>query len=388
MKKIIFTRGVMGAGKSYFLEKYRLEPWTISSDQIRLLLRNPIYGSYGNLNINQTVNKETFQLIRKLIESKIENREFIIIDCTNLNYNFINSYHKMCIDYGYEEYILDFSDVPLDKVLYNNSNRTFRLPKQVLKDTYKQLSEEVEPPSWVKFLKPDNFFREVDYQQKDFSKWKKIHHIGDLHGCYTVLKKYLNGLLKEDELYIFTGDYIDRGLEHKELMSMLISISNKPNVIFIEGNHEKNLFQYANNKETTKYFKEYTMKEMTYFDKKKLRNFYRKLKPFVYYKYNEKSVLVSHGGLTFLPRNFFTISDEQFIRGIGDYKMNVGLLWDKNTKQDQYQVHGHRNTLKLPIINGTRNFVLEGGVEIGGDLRIVTLDATGFNEHYIKNDNK
>ena len=63
-------------------------------------------------------------------------------------------------------------------------------------------------------------------KKRDFSQYKRIHHIGDVHGCYTALMKYLddNGGIKDDEFYIFTGDYIDRGVENAEVVNFLISI--------------------------------------------------------------------------------------------------------------------------------------------------------------------
>ena len=51
----------------------------------------------------------------------------------------------------------------------------------------------------------------------------------------------------------------------------------------------------------------------------------------------------------------------------------------KETKENQYQVHGHRNTAQDPVQLADRVFNLEGEVEFGGKLRIVELDSTGWN---------
>lgn len=74
----------------------------------------------------------------------------------------------------------------------------------------------------------------------DLSEYRTIHHIGDIHGCNTVLQKYLseNGDIRDDEFYIFCGDYIDRGIENVEVLKYLISIMNRNNVLLLEGNHE------------------------------------------------------------------------------------------------------------------------------------------------------
>ncbi|MDI5791373.1 hypothetical protein PO124_32160 [Bacillus licheniformis] len=36
----------------------------------------------------------------------------------------------------------------------------------------------------------------------------KIHVIGDVHGCFTVLDSYLKGRLEDDELYILQAIWL------------------------------------------------------------------------------------------------------------------------------------------------------------------------------------
>lgn len=388
MRTIVFARGIMGSGKSTFFKNLGLEPWVLSADNIRNLIRSPLFNENGiHLSRCEEDNNIVFKILSYCIESKMKNREFIIIDNTNIDLNLLSRYKKMCKDYRYKAYLVDFTSVDLNTCIERNKNRLYSIPENVIKDSYYKLKQDKynQIPSWLNVIKPEEFINELNYKPIDLSHWKKIHHIGDLHGCSTVLKEYLDGYLNEDELYIFTGDYIDRGIQNKELLSILMTIANKNNVILLEGNHEINLYNYGNDLETTHYFKEKTLKSISCFDKKKLRNFYRKLRTFIYYKYYDKYVLVSHGGLTFLPKYFFNIPESQFIRGIGDYDTNVGEYWDNNSPVNHYQIHGHRNLKHLPIINGTRNFVLEGEVELGGDLRIITLDKQGFKDHYVKN---
>ena len=77
------------------------------------------------------------------------------------------------------------------------------------------------------------------------SKYEKIVHIGDIHGCYTALMEYFKNGLNDNYMYIFIGDYIDRGIENVEVVKFLIEISKKPNVLLLEGNHERWLWIYA-----------------------------------------------------------------------------------------------------------------------------------------------
>lgn len=62
--------------------------------------------------------------------------------------------------------------------------------------------------------------------------------IGDVHGCYTDLKKMLD-LIKfsdNDEL-VMIGDYIDRGSENYEMLKWCENVDD--NVLLIRGNHEE-----------------------------------------------------------------------------------------------------------------------------------------------------
>ena len=95
--------------------------------------------------------------------------------------------------------------------------------------------------SFAEVISPEEFMDIIKFKALDFSEYKKIHHIGDIHGCYTVLKEYFKDGLKDDELYIFLGDYIDRGIENAKVLKFLLEIYKKPNVILLKGNHEVHL---------------------------------------------------------------------------------------------------------------------------------------------------
>ncbi|WP_226990731.1 AAA family ATPase [Methanosarcina acetivorans] len=47
MRYLVFLRGIPGSGKSTFIKENRLEPYTISSDEVRLLLKPPVLSVTG-----------------------------------------------------------------------------------------------------------------------------------------------------------------------------------------------------------------------------------------------------------------------------------------------------------------------------------------------------
>ena len=219
----------------------------------------------------------------------------------------------------------------------------------------------------------------------DMSSYKRIHHIGDIHGCNTALQKYLadNGGIKDDEMYIFIGDYIDRGLENAETVEFLMSVMNRKNVLMLEGNHERWLWYWANDAAgRSREFELITRPRLdaAKLDKKQVRQLYRKFGQCAYYRYNDKIFLVTHAGLSTLPENLSFVATEQMIKGVGsynDFEIIAETFFD-TTPDNCYQIHGHRNTKQLPVQVNDRVFNLEGQVEYGGCLRCVQVDAEGI----------
>ncbi len=238
-------------------------------------------------------------------------------------------------------------------------------------------------------LRPDELDR-IWYKPMDFSNYKRIHHIGDIHGCNTVLQEYLKDGLKDDELYIFCGDYIDRGIENIEVINFLYSIMERKNVILLEGNHERWLWYWSHGGTgKSPEFEKVTRRQLEAggLILRLLECSIVSLVSVLITSIMRKTVLVTHAGLSFIPDNMTTLATEQMIRGVGRYSdyVDVAQTFDHMAAPDTYQIFGHRNTRNLPIELSERCFNLEGCVEFGGDLRVVVLDADGFHPVYVKN---
>lgn len=77
---------------------------------------------------------------------------------------------------------------------------------------------------------------------------KRLIAVGDIHGCYDRLCKLLRIIkLKPEDALVFLGDYIDRGFQSKEVVSKLIELNKRKNVICLKGNHEQMLIDFLNN---------------------------------------------------------------------------------------------------------------------------------------------
>jgi serine/threonine protein phosphatase 1 len=66
--------------------------------------------------------------------------------------------------------------------------------------------------------------------------------IGDIHGNIVELRKLINQI-KDGQLYIFLGDYIDKNEFVKETIDFLIDFSIFNKCIFLMGNHEYKFFR-------------------------------------------------------------------------------------------------------------------------------------------------
>lgn len=392
MRVLLLLRGSAGCGKSTWIEQNGLKPYTLSADDIRLLCQSPIMQVDGTEGISQDNDKLTWKTLFNILELRMEKGEFTVIDATNSKTSEMNRYKEMCSTYRYRIFCVDFTDIPIEEVKRRNANRDElkRVPDEVIDKMYSRFATQ-KIPSGIKVIKPDELDT-IWMKMFDMSEYKRIHHIGDIHGCYTALQKYLadNGGIKDDEMYIFTGDYIDRGLENADVVKFLISIMNKKNVLMLEGNHERWLWMYAN--DCTGKSKEFELitkpqLENARIDKKDIRQLYRKLGQCAYYKYGDNIFLVTHAGLSTLPKNLSCVATDQMIRGVGNYNdfEKVAETFLKTTPENVYQIHGHRNTKGLPVKVNDRVFNLEGRVEFGGSLRCVQIDKDGIRTVEVEN---
>lgn len=393
MRILLLLRGSAGCGKSTWIEQNGLKPYTLSADDIRLLCQSPIMQVDGTETISQSNDNVTWKTLFNLLEVRMQKGEFTVIDATNSKTSEMNRYKEMCNTYRYRIYCVDFTDIPIDEVKRRNASREplKRVPDEVIDKMYSRFATQ-KIPSGIKVIQP-NELDSIWVKKIDLSQYTKIHHIGDIHGCNTVLQKYLsdNGGIKDEEFYIFLGDYIDRGIENAGVVNFLISIKDRKNVLILEGNHERWLWLYAN--DCVGKSKEFELITRPVLDearvnKKDIRQLYRRFGQCAYYQYGDKTFLVTHAGLSTMPENLSFVATDQMIRGVGNYNdfEKIADTFLRTTPNNVYQIHGHRNTKNLPIKVNDRVYNLEGRVEFGGELRCVQIDQNGIHTIEVPNE--
>lgn len=392
MRILLLLRGAPGCGKTTWIEENGLKHYTLSSDDIRIMYQSPVMGTDGQTKISQANDDAVWKTLFRILRGRMQRGDFTVIDATNARTSELNRYKELCAEYRYRVYCVDFTAVPIEEVKRRNAGREdFRkVPERVIDTMYARFATQ-KVPSGIKVIRPDEL-ETVWLSKRDFSHYKAIHHIGDIHGCNMALQEYLaaEGGIKEDELYIFVGDYIDRGCENAEVIKFLLSIMDRKNVLLLEGNHEKNLWLWASEQETADREFELVTKpalEEAGIDRKAVRNLYRRFAQCAYYDYDGNTYLVTHAGLSAIPDNLSFVAAEQMIMGVGKYEdvEDVAEAFRKSTPENCFQIYGHRNLKQVPLTAEGRVFNLEGQIEYGGFLRCLTIGHDGIRPTQIRN---
>lgn len=387
MRKLVILRGAMGCGKSTFIKERKLENFTLSSDQIRLMFNAPQMNINYSEEIPQFNNKKVWELLYTILEERMKKGEFTIIDAVHAyNDESLTIYKKLAEKYRYRLYILDFTNIPKEEVYKRNQNREkYKIvPKESIDRVYKVFSKEKISSSF-KIVKPENFDEIISNNPRNLDKYDKVHIIGDIHGCYSTLTQYFEkNPINKNEAYIFVGDYFDRGIENYETFKLLNELSNNENMLFLVGNHEDKLYKYACDdefkmdydiKNTIKEFEDNNVK------KSEIRGFIKKLSQIAYVKFGENAYLITHGGISYIPEQSLDFySTNSFIYGIDKYDVDIDKLYNdfmKNEDNKIYQIHGHRNFYKIKYDEYKFSLNLDGDIEHGGHLRVLTLNKNG-----------
>lgn len=75
---------------------------------------------------------------------------------------------------------------------------------------------------------------------------KRTICVSDVHGCFTEFCMLLDkcGYSEKDDKLVLLGDYIDRGLQSKEVFEKIINLQKNGDVVVLRGNHEQMALDY------------------------------------------------------------------------------------------------------------------------------------------------
>tara|TARA_B100000579_G_C22804240_1_gene841589 strand:+ start:1067 stop:1780 length:714 start_codon:yes stop_codon:yes gene_type:complete len=229
--------------------------------------------------------------------------------------------------------------------------------------------------------------------------------IGDIHGClkeFKLLEKKIfsnEKFIKNKNLLIFLGDYIDRGLESKQVIDQIIKLKKNINVKFLMGNHEEFMIDFLFNKKNNikswlnfgvdQTFRSYNVEIVEYikdgFDDHIINNLRESLLEKMEIEHKE-----------FFKNLDLTYSSEKYLfvhAGIDPQKQikdqtKKDFLWhrsenffNKDFKFEKIIVHGH--TPEENIINNPFRINVDTGCYFSGKLSCVLLNDLNDNREFL-----
>lgn len=409
-RKLYVLMGAPASGKTTWLKENKLDIYSVSTDDLRMLYSAPVVNVEGKRTISQEKDRKVWNTFYDIIEERVAKGERTFADATNTTQKYWNKYLEIANRHNAEVICIDFSgDVTQEELKIRNESREEmkRVPEKVIE----KMQSNIENMKWNKRIKrmtPEEYLNQKE-DVVDLSKYENIYHIGDIHGSIEPLNEFLDEYFCEESFYIFTGDYVDRGLNNAEVVEKITELSHLKNVVVLEGNHERHLYRWTKSKKSnSRVFERFTKPELE--DKgvsrRKVSSLFYRMKTKFQYHYDtlanilvgevddhcEKEiekikVVCTHGGISKLPGEFEELSASQAISGVGNYNEDIDEIFSKLNEgvPNLYQVHGHRNTHNLPIVSSKKSFNLDGSVEKGGKLRVLKLNDDGFEPLEFKN---
>jgi len=395
MRKLVILRGAQGVGKTSFLKKAGLHGHVLSADAIRVILSSAVLGDHGRMMINQEPSERIFGMFRSILQERMGRGETLAIDMTFMYAKDIRQCAELAKKNRYQVACVDFSQFPVNEAIQQDLNRDEfeRVGANKIREVHRMILDHPEDVfegiHVIPWKSDESHIAGLNAwlaePLHDFSDRAGILHIGDLQGCFTVLAGPGGPLEKgfrDDFEYVFVGDLLDRGVENGRLLKWFVEKAvPRSNVHFTWGNHEDHLHHFASGAENlSDEFASRTLPQLleagiTEIDAEAVC---AKAVDFLQYRFREKIVLVTHGGLSAMPARPELVSSRQCTHGTGYWEAPVDATFDRNTAGNVYQVHGHRNYQRVPIQASERSFNLEDAVEFGGNLRTALLNEHGW----------
>ena len=394
MRILIITRGAPATGKSRLLADLGLARHTLSADTMREVIGGPILTSQGRLTRRPDVNAKAWAMVHEHLETRMSRGELVAVDGINAKLRDIKTVLRLADAHGYRVIFADFRDVPVETAIAQDRARDpfKQVGETVIRTKHAEVLESGPPEAQgytVVRWNPDGAHRDrldalLQVPVEDVSAYTRVVHVGDLQGCLSPLidprSPLAGGLLDPHTLYVFVGDFLDRGIENGEVMRWALdTLIGQPNVRIVRGNHEAHIELWARGKPAVSAeFEERTLPQLqaAWITPASATSFMRHVQDALFYRFGEHRVMVTHAGLSTVPDRPALIPTRQYTSGTGFYESSVDRHFEENAPDPWVQVHGHRNPHGLEAHATPRSFNLEDQVEHGGNMRFAVLSHT------------
>lgn len=419
MRLLYCMLGAPASGKSTFIKKNSLESYTLETDQLRELLGGHEWfwdkdSETSRFKISPAKDKDVWEMLYNLVENRMERGETVFIDATFLFKGAFTRIKKLKNKYHYRVHVVDMrhqvTGATLKELIQHNAtqNRIANgadVPVEIIEKYWERETNLGELPKWLSPVTTNTFSKSLLWHTQVVPDNCKVIVFGDIHGCYEALMKAIREVGdpadNPNNIYVFVGDYLDRGIQNDKVFKWLLGLLNLDNVVFLRGNHERHLEHFAlgkpikNRGSRNKTIPQIMRAGVT---KKDINNFVNHLQDVYTFSFGDhKLVVVTHAGL---PMDILSktpvynteshefdfklglLPEDVFLDGVGGFSTDV----DKHNLRYNYpmttqagdskvsytidQVHGHRNEFYHPMWYNQNCINLEQRVEMGGKLAV------------------
>lgn len=173
MRVLLLLRGSPGCGKTTWIQQNGLTNYAVSADDIRMMCTAPAMFPDGSVKIAMDSDKFVWDMLFKVVENRMRRGDFTVIDATNSKTAEMNRYKKLCQDYRYRIYCVDFTSVPIEIAKQQNAQRpAYKVVPEAAIDKMYSRFETQKIPAGITVLQP-NELNKVWRRKLDMSGYKK-----------------------------------------------------------------------------------------------------------------------------------------------------------------------------------------------------------------------
>ena len=160
-KYLFVTRGIPGAGKSYFIKTtFTDEACIISPDELRIQRNGIIQTKDNGPQISQENAAEIWKTVFEKLNESTSKNQITVLDATSIRNKQLKKYKYIAEKNKATFVIIDFTHLELSECLYRNANRLpvyKRVPEEVIKKMYDRINIPLSPTLENHIIKSTDF---------------------------------------------------------------------------------------------------------------------------------------------------------------------------------------------------------------------------------------
>lgn len=427
MASILYImQGAPGSGKSTFIVDNDLERYTVRMDDLRRAINSDTVLTDMKTGVTEDAmdwsgrnSALAFSMAEEIVSYRMRLGETIILDGINCNRKTIGRILHTAVENRYQVRFVDMQKhTTLEEALKRNAKRPSnrKVPDNVVRSAWDSCNGfKVQSGNGEARIDSEEMLSDRIIPIADADGWSSVNVIGDVQGCWNALRKAFVASgsdnpeygLDSSQLYVFTGDLLDRGPANDKVYEWLTRHCHDHNVVLVMGNHDSYFRYYASEQyeDSLPYKTKISIRQIrdsmsgSARDKllrKSSRRVYNSFRKCFIFRRNGRLFLATHGGIDsdvvnanlqddglgmgYWSQSYFYYGSGSVSSG-GDYAIDIDAMIHRKNQANPdnriFQIHGHRNEHHVGKYDYDDVWNLENAVEAGGALRMATIDKLG-----------